>query len=922
MKSINSCSAALALALAIVVTPAARAQAPGDDSQPPRCTDLSGKIPLPCPSPGEPASDTVGVPDETTAPPTSAAGEARPRGREHPDTRKDSSAGSVANAGPAAERPYAAAVRPTVISQPSAAAADPRAAIGLHPRTPPEPEPSPEPSPVASSSPASRLARSPELSLVRNLVQDQKDIWTSPLHLRLNDVQWLAPLLGAGIVTGFSDTDIQRHLPTSATLQTRSKSYSTYGVAAFAGATGAAWLWGRATHNDHLRETGILSAEAALDSFALTYAIKTVTQRDRPYQGNGHGTFFSNGDSFPSEHAVAAWSMATVIAHEYPGPLTTLLAYGGAAAVSALRVTGRQHFTSDALVGSALGYFVGRHVYNAHHDREDLARYGTFERPPAAETRRSPENMGSAFVPLDSWVYGAFDRLAALGYIHTAFAGLRPWTRLECVRLLDEASSRVLAAEESGDDALRLYRSLQAEFALDAESVAGGRNLSAELESLYTRFTGISGKPLNDSFHFGQTIINDYGRPYQEGFNMVSGFSARAEAGPLAFYVRGEYQHAPAGPAYPLNVRTVISTVDWNPVLPATPVAGHDDFRLLDTYVALNIKNNEFTFGRQSVWWGPGQGGALMFSDNAEPFYMLRWNHVSPSALPSFLHLLGPMRTEMFVGKLEGHHFPADPFISAQKVSFKPTENLELGFSKLSIFAGGGRTLTWYNFYKSSFSINDSTSLTLQQYLANKYDVGDHRGGFDFSYRLPGLRNWLTFYSDSLVDDDPSPLAAPRRAAINPGIYLSHVPGLPKLDFRAEAVNTDPPTGRSLGGNFIYWENVYHDSHTNAGNLMGDWIGREGKGLQLWSTYWLSGNSTIRVGYRNAHIAHDFIPGGGDLNDFSARTDLRLRRDLFLTGWMQYERWNLPLLATTPQTNFSASFQLTFRPGWRLEKKH
>jgi membrane-associated phospholipid phosphatase len=877
----------------------------------PTCTDLSGTVTVPCPA-GRKTTTLeemdAAESDHSTAGPRPAIPASREQAK---PVRPEATLAGGEHSSP---------VRPASIRQPIGVPSEDSEMLSSSSSgssgAPAASLPPLEPEPV--SPPPKATSRSPERALVRNLVQDQKDIWTSPLRLRLNDVQWLAPLLGAGIVTGFSDTDIQRHLPTSATLQTRSKSYSTYGVAAFAGATGAAWLWGRATHNDHLRETGILSGEAALDSFALTYAIKTATQRDRPYQGNGHGTFFSNGDSFPSEHAVAAWSMATVIAHEYPGPFTTLLAYGGAAAVSALRVTGRQHFTSDALVGSALGYFVGRHVYNAHHDGEDLARYGTFERSPTAETPRSPENMGSAFVPLDSWVYGAFDRLAALGYIHTAFAGLRPWTRLECLRLVDEAGPALQESTGDNDAALRLFRSLQAEFALDAESVAGGRNLSAELESLYTRFTGISGKPLNDSDHFGQTTINDYGRPYQEGFNMVSGFSARAEAGPLAFYVRGEYQHAPSAPGYPLSVRNAIAVMDSNPVQPSVPFGAHDDFQLLDTYVALNIKNNQISFGRQSTWWGPGQGGALMFSDNALPFYSLRWTQVSPFKLPSFLAFLGPVRTDMFLGRLEGHHFPGNPYISAQKFSFKPTENLEFGFSKISIFAGGGHPLTWYNFYKSSFSINDSTSLTLPQYLANKYDVGDHRGGFDFSYRLPRLRNWLTLYSDSLVDDDPSPLAAPRRAAINPGIYLSHVPGLPKLDFRAEAVNTDPPSGRSFGGQFIYWELVYHDSHTNAGNLMGSWIGREGKGVQAWSTYWLSGQNRIRVGYRNADIAKDFVPGGGHLNDFSAQAEFQLRRGLTLSGRLQYERWNIPLLEPLPQTNVTGSVQLVFRPAWRL----
>ena len=54
----------------------------------------------------------------------------------------------------------------------------------------------------------------------------------------------------------------------------------------------------------------------------------------------------------------------------------------------------------------------------------------------------SVSNMASTYVPLDSWVYPAFDRLAALGYVQTDFVGLRPWTRMECARLLRKPSER------------------------------------------------------------------------------------------------------------------------------------------------------------------------------------------------------------------------------------------------------------------------------------------------------------------------------------------------------------------------------------------------------------------------------------------------------------------------------------------------
>ena len=45
------------------------------------------------------------------------------------------------------------------------------------------------------------------------------------------------------------------------------------------------------------------------------------------------------------------------------------------------------------------------------------------------------------YVPLDSWAYPALDRLRGLGYLDTAFLGLRPWTRRSIQRMLGEASS-------------------------------------------------------------------------------------------------------------------------------------------------------------------------------------------------------------------------------------------------------------------------------------------------------------------------------------------------------------------------------------------------------------------------------------------------------------------------------------------------
>jgi capsule assembly protein Wzi/PAP2 superfamily protein len=768
--------------------------------------------------------------------------------------------------------------------------------------------------------------------LLKDILADQRAIWTSPRRLHFEDASWLVPLGGLTAGLFATDTEVVRHLSNSPNRLNRSRELSDYGAGSLVGLAGGFYFWGRITHDDHKRETGILSLEALFDSLAVSSTLQFATDRERPQRDNSNGGFWRGGSSFPSDHAAAAWAVAGVVAHEYPGPLTKLLAYGLASAVSGARVTGKNHFPSDVLVGSAIGWFAARQVYRAHHNPEvDGGVWPTFVEARQGEFEKLPPNVGSPYVPLDSWIYPAFDRLAALGYLDSDIKGMRPWTRLECGRLLQEAGDRM--SEEASDppEPSRLYRALENEFAGDLALLGGGTNRRLHLESIYTRITGITGEPLNDGYHFGNTIINDFGRPYAEGTNNITGFSGWVSDGPFVVYVRGEYQHAPSTPALPLSARQVASQVDSLekgsvvPVAPGTPFPAVDQFRLLEGYVAMKLENWEVSFGKQSLWWGPGQGGPMMFSDNAEPIAMFRVNRVTPFKLPSILGLLGPMRTEFFLGQLSGYEFiqtplgltgqfgrslDPQPFINGQRISFKPTPNLELGVSRTTNFAGAGHPFTFHTFVRSLFALGNAPA-------GSAAKPGDRRSGFDFSYRIPKLRNWLTFYGDGFTDDQISPIGYFDRSAWTGGIYLSHIPGVPKVDLRAEGVYTDNPLGGNLGHGFYYFNDTWRSGYRNRGNLIGSWIGREGQGAQVWTTYWLSPKNKLQLSYRHQKVSQEFIPDGGTLNDVGLHADFWLRKDLSVSSYVQYEKWLFPVISPGAQTNVTTSIQLTFWPRKR-----
>ena len=764
-------------------------------------------------------------------------------------------------------------------------------------------------------------------SLPHNLFLDQKQFWTTPFHMKTAEWQRTVPVAFIAAGSLASDTALEKHVPANPTTVSHALTISNAGLAAMVGSGAGIFVLGHLTHDDQKRETGLLSGEAAIDAFLDTEIFKYTFARERPFTGDGRGRFFQGGTSFPSQHAAIDWAIASVIAHEYPGPMTQFLAYGAATAFSAARIVGHQHFPTDVLVGSALGWYMGRQVFRSHSHYSDaeIARWGTFKRSDD-DVSRDPGNMGSVYVPLDSWIYPAMERLAALGYLQSADLGMRPWTRLECARLLvKEADERLEQENELNGTPQEIYAALVAEFRDEVGLLKGDSNLGVSLDSVYNRFTGISGLPLNDGFHFGQTIINDYGRPYGEGFNSVTGFSVHAVAGPLSFYLRGEFQHAPSLSGLSAPAAAAIQAVDGLPSAPSTtalPAVNRAD--LLEGYVGLQLNNWQFTFGKQSLWWGEDTSGPMLFSTNSAPILMLQVNRVRPIELPGLLSAVGPIRVDYIVGRLTGYHWvfgatpgfigswtqtlSDQPFIVGQKLSVKPTPNLEIGFSATALFGGTGVPATSHKLLQAMFSTGNGVP-------GSSGDAGDRRGGFDFAYRIPKLRDWATFYADAFTDDEPNPWLAWNKTALTSGVYLSRIPKVSKLDLRVEGVFTDLPGGGPVVQHgFFYNNDRFRSGYTNDGNLIGSWIGRQGQGAQAWTTYWFTPKSKVQFNFRHQKVSAQFIPGGGSLSDFGVSTDYWVHSSLELSAWVQHERWLFPIVQPNVSRNITAALQITFAP--------
>jgi hypothetical protein len=344
---------------------------------------------------------------------------------------------------------------------------------------------------------------------------------------------------------------------------------------------------------------------------------------------------------------------------------------------------------------------------------------------------------------------------------------------------------------------------------------------------------------------------------------------------------------------------------------------------VIDASVAMTLSNVQLSFGKQSLWLGPSESGPLLFSDNADSVMMFKIDSVSPYRLPLLSRILGPIRSEFFIGQLSGQQFDFNtvtntligpgnvkpqPLLQGTKFSFHPTANLEFGMAFTAQFGGPGLPVTWHNFLRTFYAHTAN--------LAD--DPGKRLSAFDFNYRIPGLRNWLTLYCDSLVIDEYSPIGS-SHPSINPGVYFPRLPKIHNLELRLEGVTTDLNLPAHFGSGAVYHDGRFRSGYTNEGNLLGNWVGRMGRGEQLWAKCSLSPRSTVQFGIRHNNVDERFI-GGGHFYDWSLATDIMLRPDVSLSAKVQYEPWKFTVLSPVAQSNVTTSVGLTFWPKWGVKR--
>lgn len=129
--------------------------------------------------------------------------------------------------------------------------------------------------------------------------------------------------------------------------------------------TGGIYLAGLFTKNEKLRRTGVLLISSATAGGFLQQVTKRVIGRARPKSGDSSGTFdplhlnrVYNYDSFPSGHAMLAFSNAYAIAKQFKSPWVKAGIYTVGLIPGFVRIIDDFHWFSDVAFSTVLSIFI------------------------------------------------------------------------------------------------------------------------------------------------------------------------------------------------------------------------------------------------------------------------------------------------------------------------------------------------------------------------------------------------------------------------------------------------------------------------------------------------------------------------------------------------------------------------------------
>ena len=446
-------------------------------------------------------------------------------------------------------------------------------------------------------------------------------------------------------------------------------------------------------------------------------------------------------------------------------------------------------------------------------------------------------------------VYAAIDKLAASGYLPGLLLNTRPYT-MAAVRAATGEASRSAWLE-----------------GIDAELIRWLSLYAAPTES--ARLT-VAGGHADSRF----TPWNHEGIPVPAGWSGQAYFFAREEKAP---FFSGQ-----------LRAASFFGE------------GGDDGNRLLDASLSAGYPWLTVQAGKISAWYGPGRRGALLFTNNAQPYPGVRIHNPVPIRPTGRLAFLGSFQYDFFAARMEKKPLHSHSILTGTRLALQPRPWIELGLSRVLHYGGDDRDNGISEFFDTYLGDNEPS------------DRSNTLGGWDVTLTLPFPSQPVQIYMERGAEDSShwGRIFFPwdDRFANLYGLYLPRILSLDRLDLRAEYADTW--SGENKGDNW-YGHSAY--PHTYRGDILGHPMGGSARNWSVQSRYWFLPTAWGTLSWER--VLRDGGPSAGE------------RRTLWsagLSGWIT-EKWRAEASAVIDRvstkgglpgpsgTDFSARLQLSYQ---------
>jgi hypothetical protein len=509
----------------------------------------------------------------------------------------------------------------------------------------------------------------------------------------------------------------------------------------------------------------------------------------------------------------------------------------------------------------------------------------------------------SSSVPPDSSYYRELDKLVAFGLIVPPIRGQRPYPRSEFARMTAEAIANIEKHESESDRSLDSYVKyrkrkwqidisvdrLKEEFReelIDMGAMDGGvmtfRLHPLEKLYIYNRYLNSPPTQLPRSNGRGglDAIVNPLG-DYNLGRHPIDGGTSAYE--PVARFQATKFWSAYVRPRFEVDL---FRTGDMQ---------GHA--YLQNLYTTFRAGNFSLKVGRDSMAWGFGDRGSLLFSTNPRPLDGFWLTNPKPARLPWVFKHLGRWRYTLYATNLGPGYSQKWAWLTGYKLSLAPAKYVELGLGHAVMIGGEGTPApSAVDVVGEFIGFRPTGTDPLNPNLVN---FSNHMFEAEMMVRIPQLRGTEIYGSFALEDKWKSITKTLRHGmSYMGGIYLPAINSSGSLDLRAEYIWTCP---------LQYRHGMYNAGYTLNRKLIGSDAGPDANTLHVLLRHTLSKDLwyglTVDWDYRSSDTWTETTQPNGLAGDIvkvaSGPTEERFR-GVFDVSWRM--RKNLKL-------NFSTGYE-------------